>query len=204
MTLVGENLACIRGERPVFAGLSFELAPGGALVLRGPNGAGKSSLLRIAATLLKPADGRLLWDGRPAGDDIEAYRGACAYVGHLDAVKPVLTVAENVAFWTRLRGAGDIAAALERLGVAHLADVPAGLLSAGQRKRTALARLLTSATRLWLLDEPTVSLDSDGVAALEAAIAAHRAGGGMVMLATHVDLDLPGAMALRLGRRAAA
>ncbi len=204
MTLVGENLTCIRGERPVFAGLSFEIAPGGALLLRGPNGAGKSSLLRIAATLLKPADGRLLWHGQPAADDIEAYRGALEYVGHLDAVKPVLTVSENVAFWTHLRGRGDVQAALERFGVAHLAEVPAGMLSAGQRKRAALARLLTSSTRLWLLDEPTVSLDTDGVAALEAAIAAHRAGGGMVMLATHVDLDLPDAAALRLGRRAAA
>ena len=204
MTLVGENLFCIRGERPVFAGLSFEIAPGGALVLRGPNGAGKSSLLRIAATLLKPADGRLLWHGQPAADDIEAYRGALEYVGHLDAVKPVLTVAENVAFWTHLRGPGDVGAALERFGVAHLADVPAGMLSAGQRKRTALARLLTSATSLWLLDEPTVSLDTDGVVALEAAIAAHRAGGGMVMLATHIDLDLPDAAVLQLGRRVAA
>ena len=201
MTFVGENLACIRGERPVFAGVSYEIAPGGALVLRGPNGAGKSSLLRIAATLLKPAEGRLLWHGQPAADEIEAYRGALEYVGHLDAVKPVLTVAENVAFWTHLRGPGDVAAALERFGVAHLADVPAGMLSAGQRKRTALARLLTSATRLWLLDEPTVSLDTDGVAAQEAAIAAHRDGGGMVMLATHIDLDLPHAAVLQLGRR---
>lgn len=201
MTLVGENLACIRGERPVFAGLSFDIGAGGALVLRGPNGAGKSSLLRIAATLLKPADGRLLWEGQPAADDIEAYRRGLHYVGHLDAVKPVLTVAENVAFWMRMQGGGDVEAALERFGVAHLADVPTGMLSAGQRKRTALAPLLTSNARLWLLDEPTVSLDTDGVAALEAAIAMHRAAGGMVMLATHIDLDLPDATALRLGRR---
>jgi len=199
MTLAAEGLACRRGERLLFAGLDFTLAPGEALFLRGPNGVGKSSLLRIAALLLRPAEGRFLWEGADVAEDPDAHRARLAYVGHLDAVKPVLTVAENVTAWSRLRGGtADPMPALERLGIPHLAELPARLLSAGQRKRTALARLLAAPARLWLLDEPTVSLDDDGVRRLGEAVDGHLGGGGMALIATHVDLPLARARTLAL------
>lgn len=202
MAFSAENLACERGERLIFRGLSFALAPGAALVLRGPNGAGKSSLLRLCAALLRPADGRLLWDGADVWDEPDAFRARLAYVGHLDGVKPLLTARENVAFWAELRGGGDAQAGLEAFGIGALADLPARFLSAGQKKRVALARLVAAPARLWLLDEPTVSLDDDGVARLGAACATHRAEGGMIVAATHVELGLDDALVLRLGRKA--
>ncbi len=199
MTLKAESLACVRGERPIFSGLEFELMPGGALVLSGPNGAGKSSLLRLAAGFLRPADGLIAWNGEDLWADVEGHRRRLGYIGHLDAVKPLLTVAENVEFWLRLYGgAGAAEAALEAFGIAHLAAVPAGLLSAGQRKRTALARLVAAPRPLWLLDEPGVSLDDDGLARLAGAIVRHREGGGMVMAATHLDLAIAEAPTLVL------
>ena len=201
MTLAAEGLACVRGERPVFAGLSFSLAPGAALVLRGPNGAGKTSLLRIIATFLKPVAGRVTWDGSNLWDDVENHRRRLGFVGHLDAVKPLLTVAENIRFWSRLFGGSpEVGPALDAFDIAHLADLPAHLLSAGQRKRTALARLSAVATDLWLLDEPGVSLDEDGLTRLAAAISRQRAAGGMVIAATHHDLAIPDAQVLRVGR----
>ncbi len=202
MALEAEALACIRGERQVFASLDFQLDVGEALVLRGPNGAGKSSLLRILATFLKPAAGRLEWDGVGLWDDLEAHRRRLGYIGHLDAVKPLLTVAENVRFWTRLVGGGDVAAALDAFAIGHLAEVPAALLSAGQRKRTALARLVAAPAALWLLDEPGVSLDDAGLGCLAAAIGQQRQRGGMVIAATHHDLDIADARTLRLGAEA--
>jgi heme exporter protein A len=194
-----ENLACERGERLVFRGLSFAMRAGEALVLRGPNGAGKSSLLRLCAALLRPAEGRLFWDGADVWREPDAFRARLAYVGHLDGVKPLLTARENVAFWASLRGGGDAAAGLDAFGVAHLAELPARFLSAGQKKRVALARLVAAPAALWLLDEPTVSLDEDGAARLAAACAAHRARGGMVVAATHVELGFEDARTLRLG-----
>ncbi|MCK8785256.1 heme ABC exporter ATP-binding protein CcmA [Roseomonas sp. NAR14] len=198
--LEAEDLACLRGERAVFAGLGFRLAPGGALLLTGANGAGKSSLLRLLAGLLAPAAGRLLW----AGEDVQADRAAHArrlrYVGHADAAKPALTLRENLALYARLWG-GDAAAALAALDLAPLAELPARVLSAGQRRRLALARLalVPAATApLWLLDEPTVGLDAASVGRLGALLAAHRAGGGMVVAATHLPLPLPGAGTLAL------
>ncbi len=200
MGLSGEKLTCIRGDRLVFAGLDFALETGGALVLRGRNGSGKTSLLRICAGLLQPAEGRLLLDGRAAAEDPEALAAALHFVGHLDPLKPVLTVAENLGFWTRLRGGGGaVAAALGHFGLAELADLPARYLSAGQRRRVNLARLAASPAAIWLLDEPTTGLDDQARAALAELAAAHRGGGGMVMAATHVDLDLPDAAELRLG-----
>lgn len=195
-----ENVACERGERLIFRGLSFALAPGDALVLRGPNGAGKSSLLRLCAALLRPAEGRLLWDGADVWEEPDAFRAQLAYVGHLDGVKPLLSARENVAFWADLRGGGDPQAGLDAFGVGALADLPARFLSAGQKKRVALARLVAAPARLWLLDEPTVSLDDEGIARLGAACAAHRARGGVIVAATHVELGLEGAHTLRLGR----
>ena len=195
----GEALTCIRGDRLVFEGLSFDLAPGGCLVLRGPNGAGKSSLLRLCAGFLAPAEGRLCFDGEPIDDDRETHRARLTYVGHLDPLKPVLTVEENLAFWAGMNGASEsVGDALDRFGMAGLADLPARYLSAGQRRKVNLARLATSPAVLWLLDEPTTALDDAAVAALVALIAAHRANGGMVMAATHIDLGLPDTATLRL------
>lgn len=196
--LAVERLACARGERLVFAGLDFALAPGEALVLTGPNGAGKSSLLRAIAGLIPPAEGRVLWDGADVADDPDGFHGRLHTVFHADAVKPALTVARNLEFWARLRGGGNVGAALDRFGLGRLADVPAGVLSAGQRRRLALARLLASPADLWLLDEPAVTLDRDSVAALAGVIAAHRAAGGLVVVATHGDIALPDARRLDL------
>jgi heme exporter protein A len=199
--LEAENLACRRGERLVFAGVSFTLPRGGALLLHGPNGSGKSSLLRLLAGLTPAEAGRLLWDGAPVRDDGAAHRARLRFVGHHDAVKPALTVRENLAFWAGLQGADASAsdAALTRLGLDRLADWPARFLSAGQRRRLALARLLLAPAPLWLLDEPTTGLDRDSVARVEAAIAAHRRSGGLVIASTHVPLGLGDAAVLALG-----
>ncbi len=185
----------------VFAGLRFALAPGGALILTGPNGSGKSSLLRLMAGLLRPAAGRLLWQGAPIDEDPDAHRARLAFLGHLDAVKPVLSAWENLAFWVSLYGAGPdrVESSLAQFGLEGQASVPGRLLSAGQRRRLALARLRASSADLWLLDEPTVGLDRPSVAALEAALAGHRSAGGRVVVATHQALDLPDAERLSLG-----
>lgn len=197
MSFAGEALACIRGERLVFARLSFAIEPGGVLVLTGPNGSGKSSLLRLCAGLIAPEHGRLLWNA--AAVEPEVHRARLRYVGHLDAVKPVLTVAENLGFWAHLAG-GDVPYALQQVGLSRLSAMPARLLSAGQRRRLALARLALSPADLWLLDEPTVGLDREGIALLGALVAAHRARGGMVLAATHVDTGFPATAELVLDR----
>lgn len=191
----GNNLVCVRGERTVFTGLDFTLESGGALVLIGPNGSGKSSLLRLMAGLLKQAEGTLLWDGEETREDPEAHGGRLHYVGHHDAVKPVLNVSENVSFWASLRNSdgqteANVQAALAAFGIGHLADVPGRFLSAGQKRRVNLARILAAEAPLWLLDEPTTALDKETIAALEATIAKHRKNGGMVVISTHSDMDL--------------
>lgn len=204
--LEAENLACRRGERLVFAGISFAVPRGGALVLVGPNGSGKSSLLRLLAGLTPTEAGRLLWDGVPVGDDAAAHRARVRFVGHQDAVKPALTVRENLAFWAGLRDTSEdaISAALARLGLDRLGDWPSRFLSAGQRRRLALARLLLAPATVWLLDEPTTGLDRDSIAGFEAALAGHRAAGGLVVASTHVPLGLADARILTLGARSAA
>ncbi|WP_207462726.1 heme ABC exporter ATP-binding protein CcmA [Azospirillum sp. SYSU D00513] len=198
----GSELTCLRGDRLVFTGLDFRVAPGEALLLLGPNGSGKSSLLRMMAGLLKPFRGRLAWDGAPVPDDPDGHRAKIHYVGHLDAVKPVLTAAENLAFWAGLGGAADprasALAALDRLGVPQIAGVPGRYLSAGQKRRLNLARVLAAPAPLWLLDEPSVALDRAAVALLEGIIAEHRAAGGMVAVSTHADIAMPGARELHL------
>ncbi len=201
----GQDLTCVRGERRVFQGLDFAVEAGAALVLTGPNGSGKSSLLRLMAGLLRPARGVLAWDGEAIGREPDAHRARLVYVGHLDAVKPALTVAENVAFWAALGGAAaDSRAiadgALEAFGLIHLAAMPARFLSAGQKRRVNLARIIAVPAELWLLDEPAAALDAQASAGLTDAIARHRAGGGMAVVATHTDIDLEGAQGIELTR----
>jgi heme exporter protein A len=183
----GTGLACIRGERTVFQGLNFKLLDGALIELRGANGSGKSSLLRMMAGLIRPVDGRIAWDETPIDAAPDAHRARVAYIGHLDAVKGALTVRENLAFWTGLRGNGpaDVDTALAAFRIADLADVPARHLSAGQRRRAALARLVACPAPLWLLDEPATALDAQAHAALDHAMAAHLGAGGMVVMATH-------------------
>ncbi|MBL6454208.1 heme ABC exporter ATP-binding protein CcmA [Belnapia sp. T6] len=195
--LQAENLACARGERVIFAGLSFAVEPGAGVLLTGANGAGKSTLLRLLAGLLAPAEGRLLWGGADAFADRAAHAARLRYLSHADALKPALTARENLGFFARLWG-GDTAAALESLGLAPLAELPARVLSSGQKRRLALARLALAPAPLWLLDEPTVGLDAASVARLGGLLATHRAAGGMVLAATHLPLPLPDARELRL------
>lgn len=193
--LEGEGLAAFRGERLVLSGIGFAVPEGGALLLTGPNGSGKSTLLRLLAGLVRLEAGRLRWRGADALADLPEHAGRVAYLGHLDAIKPGLTTAENLSAWAP-RAA--VAPALEAVGLAALADLPAKMLSAGQRRRLALARLALRPRPIWLLDEPTLGLDAASVARFGAMLAAHRAGGGVVLAATHVPLPLPGAAELAL------
>ncbi len=187
--LAFDRVACLRGERLLFEGLSFALAPGEAALLTGPNGAGKSSLMRIAAGLL------------PASAGTVAREGGLAFAGEAAALDAQLPLARALGYWAKLDGARDgaVAAALDAMGIAGLAPVPVRMLSTGQRKRAALVRVIAGRAAIWLLDEPGNGLDSAAIARLAAAIAAHRADGGIVMVATHQPLDLPGAQSIALG-----
>jgi heme exporter protein A len=202
--LVGEQLACRRGERDIFDGVSFCVPPGAALVVTGANGSGKTSLLRILAGLSPPAAGKLAWGGSPIGHDPAAHRARLHYVGHQDAVKPGLTPRETLAFWAALRGCDIrrteplIEAALSAFALAAVADWPCRWLSAGQRRRLALARLCASEAPLWLLDEPIAALDAENRSRLEDLLAAHRAVGGRVVLTTHIPLEIEAATRLVL------
>jgi len=191
------ELACIRGDRAVFAGLSFSVPAGGAMLLTGANGAGKSSLLRVLAGLLPAAEGEVLLEGTSARTDPVGHALRLRYISSLDALKPALTVAENLAFYAALWG-GDVTPALEALGLGALASLPGRVLSTGQRRRLALARLALAPTRLWLLDEPSLGLDGASVARLGTLMARHRAAGGAILAATHLPLPLPDAVELKL------
>jgi heme exporter protein A len=199
----GRGLACRRGERRVFEGLDFALPEGGALVLTGPNGSGKSSLLRLMTGLAPPEDGVIAWDGVPVADDPAAHRARLHFIGHADALKPVLSVAETVTFWAGMRGGAASEDALDRFGLAPLAETPCRLLSQGPRRRVALSRLVASPAALWLLDEPFAGLDEDAVADLYDAISLHREAGGRIALSTHAPLALDGQSLLPLGAYAA-
>lgn len=196
--LKAEGLAVIRGERLIFRDLDFAVAAGGAILLVGPNGSGKSTLLRLLAGLGRLAAGRLLWNDEDALADLPTHAARVTYVGHLDAVKPGLTVAENLRFVARLTG-GAVDEALEAVGLAELADLPSRMLSAGQKRRLALSRLALSRAQLWLLDEPTTGLDTASIVRFGRMLEKHREGGGIVVAATHVPLPLGEPTELRLG-----
>jgi heme exporter protein A len=200
MRLVGSDLSCVRGGREVFRGVAFTVGAGEALLVTGPNGAGKSSLLRLVAGLVRPQQGRIELEGC----DLELTIGEQAhYLGHQDALKPSLSVRENLGFWAALLGAdaqkGD--AALAAVGLHRLAHVPAAYLSAGQRRRLAVARLIAIERPIWLLDEPTSALDSEAQAMLTELMRAHLAGRGLVLAASHGPIGLDGAQELRLGQQ---
>ena len=190
----GSDLTCLRGERLVFGDLSFSANTGDAVMLRGRNGAGKSSLLRLMAGLMAPRRGTIRWQGDDIADDKIGHRARLHYLGHQDAIKPVLTVRDNLRLWAELRGISDIDAeidqALRALDIHHLGKTAGRYLSSGQKRRTALARILLGQSDLWLLDEPTVGLDRESCAELARLIAEFRAKGGIVIYSTHVDLDI--------------
>jgi heme exporter protein A len=198
--LIAQDLACRRSERLLFRNLNFTLAPGEVLLLRGPNGSGKSSLLRLLAGLLPPEAGTLIWRGKNVAQDRSAYRGDLAYLGHLDALKPQLLVRENLQFWADLVGGGvAVETALAQVGLGHCAEFPAQQLSAGQRRRFGLARLLLKHVPIWLLDEPSTALDASGQKLVLDLISRHRSAGGIAVISSHDDLALPQATTLRLG-----
>lgn len=193
MALIAEGVEVERGGRLTLIAPDFRVEAGEAALVSGPNGAGKSTLLRALAGLIAPSRGRITLEGTT---DIPSQ---AAYAGHLDAVKPVLTVRANLAAWTEIyQTDGDIDAALSRLSLTHIADAPAAYCSAGQKRRLALARLLVTGRRLWLLDEPTVSLDAAAVTEFSGVVATHCAAGGLVVAATHQAFDLPAGPRLAL------
>jgi heme exporter protein A len=202
--LAASELECVRGDRRLFAGLSFAVPPGGGLLVQGANGAGKTSLLRIAVGLAAPVHGDVTWDGQPIRALGPAYRRELRYCGHPNALKDDLTAVENVRAAAALAGrpiTSDAArAALARVGVDEAADLPARSLSQGQKRRTALARLALDRARLWVLDEPLAALDAGGAEWLAGMLDVHLAGGGMALVTSHQPLATRTALAtLKLG-----
>ena len=199
MRLIAEELGGERGGQPVFSGIGFSLGEGDALVVTGPNGAGKSSLLRVVAGLLPAAGGSVRLEG--GGEAFPTIASAAHYLGHLNAMKPALTLQENLSFWRDFCGDADVSveAALETVGVGAIGDLPYGYLSTGQKRRAAIARLLVSRRPIWLVDEPTAGLDAESARRFSALLADHLGGGGMIVAASHLPLGIDGATELRMG-----
>jgi heme exporter protein A len=198
MKLSAIHIRCVRGEREVFAGLTFQTGAGEALAVTGHNGAGKTSLLRLIAGLLTPAGGAILIEG---GDDELTVAEQAHYLGHRDALKPALSVAENLSFWSDFLGGGasrPLPECLAAVGLSHAMDLPAATLSAGQRRRLSLARLLAAPRPLWLLDEPTAALDAGGQAMFAELMRDHLRADGLIVAATHGPLGIQ-SRELRIG-----
>ncbi len=197
MRLSGRGVTCVRGGRVVFAGLDFEAAAGEVLVVTGANGSGKTSLLRLIAGLLIPAAGVVALEG---GEAELTLPEQAHYLGHRDALKPALSVTENLGFWRDFLGGEphDIGQSLRAVGLDHAANLPAAYLSAGQRRRLSLARLLAVRRPLWLLDEPTAALDVAGQELFTGLMRDHISGGGLIVAATHAPLGIE-AQELRIG-----
>jgi heme exporter protein A len=198
MRLAGSDLRCVRGGREVFAALDFTVEAGEALAVTGRNGAGKSTLLRLVAGLLAPDGGAIRLDG---GDPDRTLVEQCHFLGHKDGLKPSLSVKENLAFWRGFLGGEPglgLEASLDSLKIGHLAELPASYLSAGQRRRLALARLLATKRAVWLLDEPTAALDAQAQSLLTGLMSRHLQDGGLIVAATHDALGIS-ARDLRIG-----
>lgn len=188
MRLVAENLTVSRGDRQIFAGVSFSLGAGDALIVTGANGSGKSTLLKTVAGFLKPSAGSIGFEGAGEDDAVTL----CHYLAHANALKPALTVAENLAFWRRFLGNpnAEVETALDEVGLGGLGDLPAGYLSAGQKRRVAIARLLVSHRPVWLVDEPTAALDKRSEGLFTEILKRHLEKGGMAIAATHQPLQV--------------
>jgi len=196
LTLLGEDLVCRRGGREVFSGLRFALSSGQALAVTGRNGAGKSSLLRMIAGLVRIEAGRLALSG---GDSERSIGEQAHYLGHQDALKPSLSVIENLEFWSAWLGGGECRGALSAVGLETLSRLPAAYLSAGQKRRLSLARLVAILRPIWLLDEPASALDDAAQTALLVLMRDHLAKGGMIVAATHAAIGIEGIRELRIG-----
>ena len=198
MQLRGRDVRCVRGGREVFSGLDFAVAGGEALAVTGRNGSGKTSLLRLIAGLLVPSGGSIDLEG---GASEQTLPEQAHYLGHRDALKPALSVLENLSFWRDFLGGevADLNPCLASVGLGHATHLPAAFLSAGQRRRLSIARLLVVRRPVWLLDEPTSALDRDGQQILAGLMQRHLASGGLVLAATHGPIGLDGARELRLG-----
>lgn len=201
--LSGINLACVRGERALFSGLDLAVGAGEWLHVRGGNGVGKTSLLRLLAGLSPPAQGEIRWNGEPIGSSAAAYRADLLFLGHQPAVKEELSALENIALAGALDGSppsrGEVIAALRRFGLQGREDLPVRFLSAGQKRRVLLARLLTRKAKLWVLDEPFTALDTRAVDMLGALVGEHLAGGGLAVLTSHQAVPVAGGKVLELG-----
>jgi heme exporter protein A len=197
MRLSGRDLRCVRGGREVFSGLAFEVSSGEALAITGPNGAGKTSLLRLVAGLLTIAGGSIALEG---SDGELTLAEQAHYLGHRDALKPALSVMENLSFWRDFLGGEtfDAAESLSKAGLDHAAELPAAFLSAGQRRRLSIARLLAVRRPIWLLDEPANALDAAGQSLFAVFMSDHLARGGLIIAATHAPLGIE-AKELRIG-----
>lgn len=200
--LEAREIACVRGERELFAGLNLQVLPGQCLHIRGENGVGKTSLLRLLTGLASPESGEILWNGHSIKKDVSAYHGQLLFLGHRDALKEDLSALENLRLYSAIDGIAlsdrDAFASLWRFGLKGREDLPVNCLSAGQKKRVLMARMVTRRAQVWVLDEPFNALDTHAVLELQGLIAEHLESGGLAILTSHQPLTIPGLRVLDL------